>query len=139
MISKGRFQVSELRQFTEAGVGVANFAKAAGLSSHQLLANMEAGTVGSEVVVKAFQQMTNSSGMFFKLMEKQSMTVKGRLDSFVESVEILVGKVGTLIFKSFGVRQFFDDLAKGVQSISLVGLSEWFDRAANSNTGSARS
>lgn len=131
VISKGRFQASELRQFTEAGVGVANFAKAAGLSSHQLLANMEAGTVGSEVVVKAFQQMTNSSGMFFKLMEKQSMTVKGRLDSFVESIEILVGKVGTLIFKSFGVRQFFDDLAKGVQSISLVGLSEWFDRAAN--------
>lgn len=131
VISKGRFQSSELRQFTEAGVGLSNFAKAAGLTSHQLLANMEAGTASSSIVVKAFQQMTGSGGMFFKLMDKQSQTVKGRFDSFVESVEILVGKIGILVFKSFGVRQFLDDLAKGVQSITITDLGNWFNRAAD--------
>lgn len=130
VISKGRFQASELRQFTEAGVGVAHFARTAQMSSSQFLAAMEDGQIGSEIVVKTFQRITGSGGMFFNLMDRQAQTVKGRFDSFIESLEIFVGKVGIAIYRSTGLASFFDGFAKSIQGADLTKIAAWVDRAA---------
>lgn len=130
VMSKGRFQATELRQFTEAGVGVANFAKAANMSSGQFLNAMEQGKIGSDIVVRAFEQMTSRGGTFFKLMAKQSQTTKGRFDSFIESVEVLVQKLGLAAFKSFDVAAFFNRLAKTVQNFKTTEIGEWMGRAS---------
>lgn len=131
VISKGRFQASELRQFTEAGAGVRMFAQAAKMTNSQFLAAMEAGRISSDIVVTAFEKATEKGGMFFRLMDRQAQTVKGRFDSMIDSFEIFIGKVGLAAFRAFGLREFFDGMAKSIQNLRTEEIGSWFARAAD--------
>ena len=130
VIAKGRFQATELRQFTEAGVGVAAFAKVAKMSTGQFLNAMEQGKIGADVVVQAFKNMTSAGGMFFGMMDKRSKTVKGRFDALVESLEIFVQKIGLKVFEATGLDQFFDRLVKMLKGMDLGAIGDWVGRAA---------
>jgi tape measure domain-containing protein len=130
VVAKGRFQATELRQFTEAGVGVAAFAKVAKMSTGQFLNAMEQGKIGADVVVQAFKNMTSAGGMFFGMMDKRSKTVKGRFDALVESLEIFVQKIGLKVFEATGLDEFFDRIVRSLKGMDMNAIGNWVERAA---------
>jgi tape measure domain-containing protein len=130
VVAKGRFQATELRQFTEAGVGVAAFAKVAKMSTGQFLNAMEQGKIGADVVVQAFKNMTSAGGMFFGMMDKRSKTVKGRFDALVESLEIFVQKIGLKVFEATGLDKFFDRIVRSLKGMDMNAIGNWVERAA---------
>jgi hypothetical protein len=123
VIAKGRLQGTEIRQFTEAGVGIQDFVGAyndlegRNVRNTQFLKLVEDGQVSSKVVEYAFEKMTSAGGRFFGFMEERSQTVSGRISAFVESLELVAQKIGKSIFDNLGVRSGLDYLVKQLQSI----------------------
>lgn len=123
VISKGRFQATELRQFTEAGVGVADFAKTANMTTGQFLMAMEQGRIGANIVVDTFTRMTSEGGRFNGMMAKINATVGGRLSGLIETFEILVQKFGMAIFKATDLAGVFSRLKTAVASIDTKAIA----------------
>jgi hypothetical protein len=132
VIAKGRLQGSELRQFTEAGVGVGDFQSAYNESTGKnvgvgdFLGLMEQGQISAAVVEKAFQKMTSAGGRFFGLMEARAQTVSGRIQALTESIELLTQRVGTSFFKNTGLGQFLDKLGKDIRGLDTGKLDGFF-------------
>lgn len=101
--AKGRIQGDELRQFTEAGVGVADFAKAAGMSMSEFRVKMEQGAIGADVAAKALNMLTGAGGRFEGMNAKVNQTVSGQWNSLVEQVTMSAQKIGLSLFKTFDV------------------------------------
>ena len=99
----GKFMGTELRQFTEAGVGVADFSAAAGMSAMEFRAAMENGTIGADVMWKAINKLTSEGGRFAGMNEKVSQTVKGQWNALTESVTLASQKIATQAFSRFDV------------------------------------
>ena len=98
VMAAGKFTGNELRQFTEAGVGVGDFAKAAGMSMGQFRTAMEAGAISADVVTKAVNDLTSAGGRFAGMNAKQSRTVMGQWNALTESLTISLQRIGTSIF-----------------------------------------
>jgi tape measure domain-containing protein len=139
VIAKGRLQGGELRQFTEAGVGVGDFASAYNETTGKnvgvagFLGLVEQGQVGANVIERAFQRMTGAGGRFFGLMEARSQTVSGRIQALSESIELFTQRVGTSFFQNTGLGKFLDQTGKDIRNIDLGRLDQFFqglDRTA---------
>lgn len=131
VIAKGRFQATELRQFTEAGVGVRDFAITARMTTGQFLAAMENGKIGADIVVDTFRRMTSEGGKFYGLMDRLQSTVKGRLSALVESGTLIVQKVGLAAFDSFNVAPFLQKLREEINKLDLGQVTKWMRSAAD--------
>lgn len=124
-LAKGRLQGPEIRQFTEAGVAVRDFAAAfneltgRNVSNRVFLDLVEQGEVSSKVVEKAFDKMTGAGGRFFNFMEVRSKTVSGRFNALLESFELFAQKVGKSLFDRLGVGVGIDSLVKKLQGINF--------------------
>lgn len=129
-LAKGRLQGPEIRQFTEAGVGIRDFVSAFNeiegkkVSTQGFLALVEAGQVSSRVVEVAFDKMTSAGGRFFNLMEERSKTVRGRFNALTESLELVAQKVGKAVFDKLGVGQGIDVLVKKLQGINFGSIEK---------------
>jgi hypothetical protein len=146
VLAKGRLQGGEIRQFTEAGVGVGDFAAAfrdvtgRNVSTRQFLALSEAGEVSSKVVERAFERMTSAGGRFFNLMDDKSRSFGGRVQALRESVDVLAGKVGKSFITNTSAGQFLDRTAKQVQGLGADSKPiDQFFRDVDSTLGPALS
>ena len=101
--SQGRLMGAELRQFSEAGVGAADFAETYGKSVFQLKQDMEAGIVPASVMVKTIQRLTSEGGRFFEMNERVSKSVEGRWNALVGTAEMAGRRIGKALFERFDV------------------------------------
>lgn len=108
-----RFMGTELRQFTEAGVGVADFAATAGVSTGKFQQMMRQGVVGSEVMIRTIERITSAGGRFAGMNARINKTVGGSYNALMETIEMGLGKAGISMFKSSG-------LADGIQSLARM-------------------
>jgi tape measure domain-containing protein len=130
VVAKGRLMGQELLQFTEAGVGVSEFAKTAGVSVAQLTAEMEAGKVGVDVMVNTFNRLTAEGGRFHGELEKRGETVPGQFRKLTGQLELLGKNVGLAFFAGFKPEELLAAAAAGVGKLAgkADGLTETFAR-----------
>lgn len=140
VMSKGRFQGPELRQFTEAGASVSDFVAAAKdlryLGTQQwttakLLAEMENSRIGSDLVKHALIMMTSPGGRFYGMNSALQNTVSGQFSALKETGQIFVGKLGESFFKEFGIKDFLKSTRGLLEGMDMKGLSEWMGRASD--------
>lgn len=125
VLAKGRLQGPEIRQFTEAGVGIRDFVDAfnelenRSVSTRGFLSIVEQGGVSASVVEKAFEKMTSAGGRFFNFMDVRSKTVSGRFNALSESLELIAQKIGKSIFDRFDVAGGIDSVVKSISGIDF--------------------
>lgn len=130
VVAAGRFMATERRQFTEAGVGVEDFAKSMGVTTTQFVHLMEEGRVSSADMVKAFADMASAGGRFGGMMERLSENVHGRWNALVETLQIAGQRVGLAFFQGFRLEDLLKDLQQftaGAMS-SVSSLVPFFER-----------
>lgn len=104
----GRLVGYELRQFTEAGVGVGDFAQAAGMKIRDFRDAMHRGEIGPEVVGNTLNMLTGPGGRFQGLSSRINQTVGGQHSALTERLQ--------MTGEEFGVKAF--------SRIDLVGRME---------------
>lgn len=87
VITKGRLQWGELKQFVEAGVPlIETLAKSMGVAQSEIAGLVEDGQISAVEVTKAFQMMSGEGGRFANLMEKQSKSFNWLVSNIQDSV-----------------------------------------------------
>jgi hypothetical protein len=104
---------TELRQFTEAGVGVNDFATTMGVTAAKFRQMMTKGMIGPEVVTRTLERITSEGGRFANMNQRINKTVGGSYNALMETIEMGLGKAGISMFKSSG-------LADGIQSLARM-------------------
>lgn len=89
---------TELRQFTEAGVGVNEFAKTMGVSVGQFRDLVESGSVGFNVVAKTINRMGTESET---VAQKMNRTLTGSFNAVKDLALQAFGEIGLGIIKAF--------------------------------------
>ena len=113
VMAAGRFMGTELRQFTEAGVGVNDFATTMGVTAAKFRQMMTKGMIGPEVVTRTLERITSEGGRFANMNQRINKTVGGSYNALIETIEMGLGKAGISMFKSSG-------LADGIQSLAKM-------------------
>jgi hypothetical protein len=138
VLAKGRLQGPEIRQFTEAGVGIRDFVAAfnelegRNVGVQAFLALSEQGQVSSRVVEKAIDRMTSAGGRFFNLMDSRSKTVSGRFNALSESLELVAQRIGTSVFEKFDVAGILGGAVDAVGNLNLDGIDRKIGSLAKS-------
>lgn len=116
--STGRLMGQDLLQLINAGFNPLQvISKKTGESVGELKAQMEKGNITFKMVEQAFIDATSAGGLFFNLMEKQSLSVGGKLSTFAGNIE----EVEKAIFaaNSGPINDFVDKLVKISESLML--------------------
>lgn len=124
VMAAGNFRGEELRQFTNAGVGVEDFAQTAGKSTAEFRAAMETMQIPASVVAKTINRLTDAGGRFAGMSKEVNKTVGGQWNSLKETITNLLEQVGLKLFKEFDV------------SGKLGGVSKWLKGLFDSNIDS---
>lgn len=103
VVAAGRFMGTELRQFTEAGVGAGDFAKAIGMSTREFRERMREGVLGSDAMIKGINALTERGGRFYQMNERQNKTVIGQWNSLKETVDQILRETGVDLFEKYNV------------------------------------
>lgn len=109
----GRFMGTELRQFTEAGVGVADFAATMGVSTEQFRVLMRIGAIGPSVVAQTIERLTSAGGRFADMNVRMNKTFAGAWNSLKETYELGLGKFASEFFNK-------SQLAEGLLYVSSI-------------------
>ena len=84
---QGRLFSRDIYQFQSRGIPiVAALAKQFGVAENELMGLVEAGQVGSEQMVKAFQDMTKEGGLFSGMLARQSRTFNGLMSTLADNI-----------------------------------------------------
>lgn len=110
----GRLFGTELRQFTEAGVGVKDFAQTMGVSAAAFRDLMEEGQVGFDVVVKTINRMGSEAAI---AADKMNKTLTGRINSVRDLSLQAFGEIGLDIIDAFQVGPALGQLALFLQTL----------------------
>lgn len=93
--AKGKLMGDDMRQFTEAGIPMIHeLAKIMGVADNQISKLVEDGKVGFPQVQQVISNLTNESGMFFNLMEKQSHTLTGQISNLQDAWSQMLNDIG---------------------------------------------
>lgn len=96
----GYLRGTEVRQFTEAGIGIYKelqeyFASQGEMFSEEQIAKMVSNRgVSFEDVEAVFKRMTSEGGMFFQMQEKQAETLAGKLSNLRDSYDLMLNEIG---------------------------------------------
>ena len=117
----GHLTGMELRQFTEAGVPLLDeLAKKFNVSTSQIQKMVSAGVIGFSDVDIALQNLTNGTGKFANLMEKQSKSFLGVLSNLKDQADLIAKSIGDGFVDVF--RSSFQNLQKSLTGIDLEGV-----------------
>lgn len=95
----------ELRQFTEAGVGlVEELSKLTGISEAELASNVGKYNISSDVVLQALKNMTSEGGRYFQLLEKQALTLRGIFANALDAMYFFAAEWGAQITNLFNLK-----------------------------------
>ena len=103
VMSQGRLQGQELRQFAEAGVGAADFAATYGKPVADLRHDMELGIVPASVMLRTIERLTNEGGRFFGMMDRTARTTEGRWNALVGTLEKVGRRFGEGALNKSGI------------------------------------
>lgn len=91
----------ELRQFTEAGIPLVDelakkFSELEGrvVSAGEVFEKISNRMVSFEMVKEIFEDMTNESGMFYMMQEKQAESLKGKIANLADAYAIMLNDIG---------------------------------------------
>jgi tape measure domain-containing protein len=100
IMTAGKLRGQELRQLTEAGVGIIpELSKLTGISQNDLASSVSDYNIPAAVVRQALVNMTSEGGRFFGLLERQAQTLHGIFSNLVDSVYFLSSSFGSQIVK----------------------------------------
>lgn len=94
VMQAGRLTGNELRQFNERGVPLlTTLSEMLGVTKMAIREMVEEGTVGSDLVVQAFEKMSGAGGRFENMMVRQTDTLVGQWEKFKENLTIIALEV----------------------------------------------
>lgn len=100
IMTAGKLRGQELRQLTEAGVGIIpELSKLTGVSQQDLASRVSDYNIPAAVVRQALVNMTSEGGRYFGLLERQALTLSGLFSNLVDSVYFLSSSFGSQIVK----------------------------------------
>ncbi len=100
IMTAGKLRGQELRQLTEAGVGIIpELSKLTGISEKDLASSVSDYNIPAAVVRQALVNMTSEGGRYFGLLERQAQTLHGIFSNLVDSVYFLSSSFGSQIVK----------------------------------------
>jgi len=93
--AKGRLQGEELLQFQERGVALQQILrKEYGLTGVEFQKALEKGQISAEAVEYALRKLTDTGGKYANGAIAQSDTLKGRMSTLTDSVQVLAQTIG---------------------------------------------
>lgn len=134
---------TELRQFSEAGINILGelatyFEETRGkaFSVAEVFEMVSKRAVKFEDVDEVFKRLTGSSGIFFKMQEKQAETVAGQLSNLRDAYEIMLNDIGKenegLIINVISAARFIIShwkeiatIVKPILETLVVGMVAW--------------
>ena len=134
---------TELRQFSEAGINILGelatyFEETRGkaFSVAEVFDMVSKRAVKFEDVDEVFKRLTGSSGIFFKMQEKQAETVAGQLSNLRDAYEIMLNDIGkqnegTIILVISAARiivahwREIATIVKPILETLVVGMTAW--------------
>lgn len=94
-MTQGRMFTQDLRQFQGRGIPLADeLAKQFGVTKDKVGELVTAGKVGFEDMHKALVALTSDGGKFAGLMNAQSQSISGRIETIKDSIEIMFNEIG---------------------------------------------
>lgn len=114
--TQGKLTGRELRDFAVNGVPLMEeLAKSMGKTKAEIQEMTAAGKITSDIVEKAFKNMTSEGGRFADLMSKQNKTLLGQWSNLQDELERLSRTIGTT---------FVDDLSEAITEMAnLIGAT----------------
>nr|DAV93129.1 MAG TPA: tail tape measure protein [Caudoviricetes sp.] len=92
---QGRLFTQDVRQFMGRGIPlVKELSKELGKTEEEINAMVTAGKIGFPEVQKVLDNLTNSGGMFYNLMEEQSKTISGKISNLGDSISVMFNNIG---------------------------------------------
>lgn len=134
---------TELRQFSEAGINILGelatyFEETRGkaFSVAEVFEMVSKRAVKFEDVDEVFKRLTGSSGIFFKMQEKQAETVAGQLSNLRDAYEIMLNDIGKanegLIINVISAARYIvahwreiATIVKPILETLVVGMTAW--------------
>lgn len=94
-MTQGRLYAEDLNQFTGRGIPmIRELAKELGVAENEVKALVAEGKVGFPEVQKVIENLTNSGGMFYNLMEEQSKTITGKISNMEDAISVMLNEIG---------------------------------------------
>lgn len=93
--TQGRAYTVDIRQFAGRGIPIyEELAKVLGVTKDKVSELVTEGKVGFAEVEKAFQNMTNSSGIYYNLMQEQSKSLTGMISNLGDAWDNVLNDFG---------------------------------------------
>lgn len=73
---------------------IRELAKELGVAENEVKALVSEGKVGFPEVQKVIENLTNSGGMFYNLMEEQSNTITGKISNMEDAISVMFNEIG---------------------------------------------
>lgn len=100
IMTAGKLRGQELRQLTEAGVGIIpELSKLTGIPEKDLASRVSDYNIPAAVVRQALVNMTSEGGRFFGLLERIAQTLRGIFSNLIDSVYVLSSSFGSQIVR----------------------------------------
>lgn len=94
-MTQGRLYTQDLNQFTGRGIPmIRELAKEFSVAESEVKKLVEEGKVGFPEVQKVVENLTNETGMFYNLMERQSAAVTGKISNFEDAWASVLDEMG---------------------------------------------
>lgn len=96
--TKGKASLEEINMMAERGLPIFDvLAAQLNTTKENLFKMISAGKVSAEDMTQAFRTMTSEGGMFFKGMEKQSLTFQGLVSTMKDNISLMLASVGKVL------------------------------------------
>lgn len=93
--TKGKASMEEINMIAERGVPIiGTLTKQLGVTEQEFFKMVSAGKIGRTEITNAFKSMTSEGGIFFKGMEKQSLTLQGLISTMKDNFSLLLASIG---------------------------------------------
>jgi tape measure domain-containing protein len=116
----GRLLGQELRQFTNAGIPMAEMLAAVMNKPVETIRKLvREGNVGFREVAMAFNKMTQEGGMYSGLMERiNKETVAGRWENFTENLQVAARNFGLAAFEGLGLKDVISSMTDATKDFT---------------------
>lgn len=104
--AKGKLMTEEILQLSERGVPIVDeLAKSFNVSKNEIFEMASKSKISFDVMKSALQNMTTEGGIFFKGMEKQSLTLGGVFSTLQDNMGLTSGVIGDIIVDVFNLKE----------------------------------
>jgi len=96
--TKGKASLEEINMMAERGLPIFKvLSEQMGVSKEKLFDLISAGKISAANITESFRTMTSEGGLFFKGMEKQSLTFSGLVSTMKDNIKLLLAEVGSTL------------------------------------------